>query len=91
MGAAPGEFGLWLPFAGINERLVLGDDADAETLKQFPNRPKIPRRSLPGLGQGAVQLSQRESVRASHALQTFRGAAAVSNALRCRVRGPCRS
>ena len=41
MGAAPGEFGLWLPFAGINERLVLGDDADAETLKQFPNRPKF--------------------------------------------------
>lgn len=41
MGAAPGQFGLWLPFAGINERLVNPDNADAEVERQFPDRPKF--------------------------------------------------
>ena len=41
LGAAPGQFGLWLPFAGINERLVNPDSADAEVEKQFPGRPKF--------------------------------------------------
>jgi hypothetical protein len=41
MGAAPGQFGLWLPFAGVNERLVNPDNADAEIERQFSDRPKF--------------------------------------------------
>src|SRR5688572_16320299 len=41
IGAAPGQFGIWLPFSGILERLVLPDDADAEADKQFPGRPRF--------------------------------------------------
>jgi len=41
IGAAPGQFGLWLPYRGILERLVLPDDADAEVEKQFPDRPRF--------------------------------------------------
>jgi len=41
MGATPGQFGLWLPFAGVNERLVNPDDVDAETAKQTPDRPRF--------------------------------------------------
>jgi hypothetical protein len=41
MGAAPGQYGVWLPYSGILERLVNPDDADLEAEKQFPNRPKF--------------------------------------------------
>jgi hypothetical protein len=41
MGASPGQFGVWLPYSGVLERLVNPDDADAETEKQFPGRPKV--------------------------------------------------
>lgn len=41
MGAAPGQFGLWLPFAGVNERLINPDDVDTETEKQNPDRPRF--------------------------------------------------
>ena len=40
LGAVPGQFGLWLPFASVNERLVIPDD-DAELQKRFPDRPKL--------------------------------------------------
>jgi hypothetical protein len=30
LGAPPGQFGLWLPFAGVNERLVQPDTADPQ-------------------------------------------------------------
>src|SRR4030095_8303265 len=40
LGAAPGEFGLWLPFSGVNERLVMPDDLSAEAMKQYPGRPQ---------------------------------------------------
>jgi hypothetical protein len=40
-GAAPGEFGVWLPFSGVQERLVNPDEADAEIEKQFPGRPRF--------------------------------------------------
>lgn len=30
LGATPGQFGVWLPFAGVNERLVQPDTADAQ-------------------------------------------------------------
>ena len=40
-GATPGQFGVWLPFSGVQERLVNPDDADAETEKRFPDRPKF--------------------------------------------------
>jgi hypothetical protein len=41
LGAAPGEFGLWLPFHGILERLANPDNIDAATEKEYPNRPKL--------------------------------------------------
>lgn len=41
LGAPAGEFGLWLPFSGINERLVMADELDAEAMKQFPGRPRL--------------------------------------------------
>src|SRR5262245_20110542 len=41
MGATPGQFGVWLPYRGVLERLVNPDDADAETEKQFPGRPRF--------------------------------------------------
>jgi hypothetical protein len=41
MGAAPGQFGLWLPFAGVNERLINPDDVDADTQEQNPDRPRF--------------------------------------------------
>jgi len=41
LGAPPGEFGLWLPFSGINERLVIPDELDAEAAKQFAGRPRV--------------------------------------------------
>lgn len=41
LGARPGEFGLWLPFSGVNERLVMPDELDAETMKQYPGRPQV--------------------------------------------------
>jgi hypothetical protein len=41
LGAVPGAIGLWLPFSGINERLVLPDELDADAMKQFPGRPRV--------------------------------------------------
>jgi len=41
LGAPAGEFGLWLPYSGINERLVMPDDLDAEAMKQFLGRPRV--------------------------------------------------
>ena len=41
MGALPGQFGVWLPFSGVLERLVNPDDIDAETEKRFTDRPKF--------------------------------------------------
>jgi hypothetical protein len=41
IGALPGQFGLWLPYSGILERLVNPDDIDAETEKRFPDRPRF--------------------------------------------------
>jgi len=41
LGAVPGEFGLWLPFSGINERLVIPDELDGEAARPYAGRPRV--------------------------------------------------